>query len=34
MTTPKHPYANKPLYVLDYWRECVIWCACEGGRTT
>lgn len=31
MTTPKHPYANKLPYTLQTWRECVIWCACEGG---
>ncbi len=31
MTTPKHPYANKLAYTLQTWRECVIWCACEGG---
>jgi hypothetical protein len=31
MTTPKHPYANKLAYTLTTWRECVIWCACEGG---
>lgn len=27
----KRPYANKLPYALSTWRECVIWCACEGG---